>query len=605
MNIAPEKLVDITAKIEQIVHDIQQQENENRGTWKQVNKVYTESARNLIHYNTFRSYDLRGIQKRLKRLGLSRFANAEGNILGSLYNAHYLLKLLAQKSQDPPKGSYLQIGQGKKRLKKNTNQLFGNKRKGRRVRIMVTQPTAAAQDYQLVLDMVKNGMDCARINCAHDTSEIWGAIIDHVRKAAEECGVDVKIAMDLAGPKIRTGSLGQGPRVQKFKPKRSVLGEVEHPAEMLLVPLEENETATGIPVPKAWLNALQTGDKITLVDTRGKRRKLVVSKTGEHGATVQSLKTFYITTGTSLLVKKPKLGEVQVGPIPATEVGIPLKIGDLLKVDGACSQGSLPELDADGQVAIPGIIPCHPPEVVSRAKAGESVLFDDGKIEGIIKEVHKDHFMVQITKARENGSLLKAEKGINFPTLDMGLSGLTPKDKMDLRFVAQYADIVNYSFVNTDEDVQELLDVLESLDAKDRVSIILKIETRFAYRNLVKILLTAMQTKHIGVMIARGDLALEVGWKNMGKVQDEILSLCSAAHIPVVWATQVLEGLAKRGLPSRSEITDISSSLRAECVMLNKGPHINDAINLLDELLGNMESLHDKKEGMWPKIDWL
>ena len=166
---------------------------------------------------------------------------------------------------------------------------------------------------------------------------------------------------------------------------------------------------------------------------------------------------------------------------------------------------------------------------------------------------------------------MKAEKGINFPTTDVNISGLTEKDKEDMKFVAEHADIVNYSFVNTAQDVEELLALLEELGALGKLSIILKIETQKAYDNLADILLAAMKTKYVGVMIARGDLAVETGWDNIGMVQKEIIALCNAAHIPVVWATQVLENLAKKGLPSRSEITDATSSLKAECVMLNKG----------------------------------
>lgn len=81
--------------------------------------------------------------------------------------------------------------------------------------------------------------------------------------------------------------------------------------------------------------------------------------------------------------------------------------------------------------------------------------------------------------------------------------------------------------------------------------------------------------------------------------------MCNAAHIPVVWATQVLENLAKKGLPSRSEITDATTSLKAECVMLNKGPFINDAISLLDKILRNMEDYNEKNESMLPQLEKL
>lgn len=110
------------------------------------------------------------------------------------------------------------------------------------------------------------------------------------------------------------------------------------------------------------------------------------------------------------------------------------------------------------------------------------------------------------------------------------------------------------------------------------LGLILKIETRRGFEHLPEMLLAAMVGTSAGVMIARGDLAVECGYERMAEVQEEILWACEAAHMPVVWATQVLETLAKTGLPSRAEITDAAMGGRAECVMLNKGPHILDAM---------------------------
>ena len=197
----------------------------------------------------------------------------------------------------------------------------------------------------------------------------------------------------------------------------------------------------------------------------------------------------------------------------------------------------------------------------------------------------------------------RAEKGINFPDTHLGIGGLTEKDKQDLEFIAQHADIVNFSFVNAKEDVEELHQELRKYGALNSLDVILKIETKFAVANLTEILLAAMQAQSIGVMIARGDLAVETGWDTIGKVQEEILLLCGAAHVPVVWATQVLENLAKKGLPSRSEITDATIALQAECIMLNKGPYINRAISLLNKILTDMEANHEKKEVMLPKLE--
>ncbi|MEM9075750.1 MAG: pyruvate kinase [Bacteroidota bacterium] len=601
-----ETITTIKDKIGGLIEEIIAHEQENISVLKEIHPEYLESAKNLLHYGVVRTYDLREIQLNLKQLGLSRMANAEGNILESLVNTYNLLKLILHEDEEFGHDHHHELGRGKAILESNTEALFLNQERNRRVRIMVTMPTQASTDYELVLEIVRNGMDCARINCAHDSPEVWKAIVENIRQASKVCGNEVKIAMDLAGPKIRTGALGEGPKVKKFRPKRNVEGIVESPALIVLVSEhKENHNPNEIPIASHWMELVQIGDKFTVKDSRGKTRKLIAVAVNDDEVLLHCRKTVYMKTGMLLVASRSSMPDGIVGEIPPIEKSIQVHTGDILHVKGDNSIGTQPEFNSTGELIKPGNISCVPSSLITKVKEGEPILFDDGKIEGVIENVHADYFEVKIVKARFEGSQLKSEKGINFPTLDLGYSGLTEKDREDLKFIAQYVDIVNFSFVNTEKDVAELLEALKHLGVRDKIGVILKIETRFAYRNLMKILLKAMKTHPIGVMIARGDLALEVGWENMGKVQEEILSICSAAHVPVVWATQVLEGLAKRGVPSRSEITDITSSLRAECVMLNKGPYINEAISLLDKTLGNMEKLHSKKEGLWPKMDSL
>jgi pyruvate kinase len=96
-------------------------------------------------------------------------------------------------------------------------------------------------------------------------------------------------------------------------------------------------------------------------------------------------------------------------------------------------------------------------------------------------------------------------------------------------------------------------------------------------------------------MIARGDLAVEIGYQRLAEMQEQILWLCEAAHVPVIWATQVLENLVKKGRPSRAEMTDAAMAERAECVMLNKGPYIREAVHILDDVLQRMAAHQSKK----------
>lgn len=596
-------MLQMSTRLDKVMDLIQQQDAGHVSKLETVCPIYRESVKNLMHYAAFRGVDARSLQKGLKQLGLTRLANAEGNILGSLVNLKTVVDGLLGKPAPEVAHQFLSIGEGKELLQRHTDQLFGISSKPRRVRIMVTQPSEAATDYDLVLGMVQQGMDCARVNCAHDGPAVWKSIINNVRKASEECSTEVKIAMDLAGPKIRTGSIVEGPKIKKFKSPKKSHGEKGMVFIKLVPDTKQELKPNELPVKKKWMYKLRVGDDIKVNDVRGKSRKIKVIQTEKDFVMLLSPKSVHIESGAVLKPSRRIMKKGKVGNLPAVEQSILLHEGDVLVVTGD-NTAALPVFDTEGKLAEPGKIGCNPPEMIHKMKIGAPILFDDGKMEGVVEETETDKFKVRITRASEAGSKLKAEKGINVPTLDLGISGLTDKDREDLKFVAQHADIVNFSYVNNESDVKELLNELEQLGVKDKLGVILKIETQLAYKNLIGILVTAMQAKNLGVMIARGDLALEVGWKNMGMVQEGILSFCSAAHIPVVWATQVLEGLAKKGMPSRSEITDITSSVQAECVMLNKGPHIHRAISFLDEVLANIESSHDKKEVMLPKMEW-
>ena len=193
-------------------------------------------------------------------------------------------------------------------------------------------------------------------------------------------------------------------------------------------------------------------------------------------------------------------------------------------------------------------------------------------------------------------------KGINLPDAVLDIDLLGPHSRDALGFAAQSADIVGLSFVSHARDVQRVSEYLDQHSRPD-VGIILKIETRRAFEHLPGMLLAALGGERAaGVMIARGDLAVECGYERLAEVQEEILWLCQAAHLPVIWATQVLDNLAKTGRPSRAEITDAAMGVRAECVMLNKGPRIIEAISVLDDILRRMEQHHRKKRSLLPKL---
>jgi pyruvate kinase len=239
-------------------------------------------------------------------------------------------------------------------------------------------------------------------------------------------------------------------------------------------------------------------------------------------------------------------------------------------------------------------VSCTLPEALRWVCKGDRVWFDDGRIGGKVLRTKPTRVEVEITHAREGGERLGGDKGINLPDTRLDLPALTARDLEDLEVVAQTADLVGLSFAQSAADVRTLRQRLAALGAS-RLGLVLKIETRRGFEKLPEILLAAMACPAAGVMIARGDLAVECGYERMAEVQEEILWACEAAHMPVVWATQVLETLAKTGLPSRAEITDAAMGERAECVMLNKGPHILDAIRTLDDILRRMLAHQSKK----------
>jgi pyruvate kinase len=245
----------------------------------------------------------------------------------------------------------------------------------------------------------------------------------------------------------------------------------------------------------------------------------------------------------------------------------------------------------------PAHIGCTLPDAFQTAKLGEPVWLDDGKIGGVIRTVTPEALTVEITQARPGGENLGADKGINLPRSVFQVSALTNTDIECLPLIVQHADLIGYSFVHSPDDVLALQHRLADLGGS-HLGIILKIETRTAFERLPSLLLAAMRNRAAGVMIARGDLAIECGFERLAEVQEEILFISEASHLPVIWATQVLEQLAQDGIPSRAEITDAAMGERAECVMLNKGPYILDAVRALDNILRRMQDHQDKKSAM-------
>lgn len=153
-------------------------------------QAFVNSALNLAYYLALRKHDLRQLQIALMPWGLSSLGRIEARVLPNLDAA--LATLGAVCHQDPnllPHRPRLEaFFEGDRLLRQHTEEVFGKLPDHRRVRIMVTLPTEAADNYELVRELIQRGTDCIRINCAHDTSAHWSAAIDHLRRAEAETG---------------------------------------------------------------------------------------------------------------------------------------------------------------------------------------------------------------------------------------------------------------------------------------------------------------------------------------------------------------------------------------------------------------------------------
>ncbi len=562
------------------------------------------SATNLLHYLVLRRHDLRRAQPLLAAHGLSSLGRTESHVRAGLDAVLRALHALSDAEWVPAGGGVrLTLEDGEALLTRHTDELLGPHPEGRAVRIMVTMPSEAANDYGLVRDLVAAGMDCMRVNCAHDGPAEWTRMITHLRRAVAETGRPCKVCMDIAGPKLRTGELVPGPRVAKITPHRDAWGTVEAPAVIALVPASDasaaDVTAEAILTIDAPFGAdVIAGTVLELVDARDRHRVLHVFARREDVVLATLDRTAYVSPASIVRVLDgADSAERSIVAVPSGEPALTLHAGDRLVLTPASVPGRPAILDQSGQVVVPAHIGVTLPQVFDDVKRGEAIWFDDGRIGGLVRDVAPGRIVVEITQARPAGERLRAGKGINLPDTDLRLGALTDKDIDDLPFVVQHADLLGYSFVRNADDVHQLQAHLKTLGGS-HLGIVLKIETRRAFEELPRLLLASMHYGRFGVMIARGDLAIECGYERMAEVQEEILWIAEAAHAPVIWATQVLETLARTGVPSRAEVTDAAMAERAECVMLNKGPFVGQAVRTLDGILRRMAAHQSKKRAI-------
>ncbi len=441
------------------------------------------SAQNLAFYLALRSRDIRKIQEELMPLGLSSLGRLESRVIetmGAVISS--LGKITGREVEGVDYPSIETFIQGRNQLRKNTETFFGKSSKNRISKIMITIPASYSNDYKGIYRLIKEGMDVARINCAHDNKDIWKDIIDNVKKANKELHTDCKILMDLAGPKTRIDWLFYNKSV----------------------------------------NRVQSGEYFT----------------------ISNLRKVEVTSPSSI------------------------------------------------------VMGCSLPELLQYLKIGNRVLIDDGVIEGIIEDIIDKEIIVKISKvANPRGVRLRVDKGLNFPDSDIDMDIITSKDEKDLDFACKYSDIIGVSFAKNVKDIELAQgEIAKRVENPSEIPIMAKIETSLGVKNLPEIIVAGAGKSPFAVMIARGDLAVETGYLRLAELQQEIMWICEAADIPVIWATQVLDNMVKTGIPTRAEVTDAAEGGgRSECVMLNKGPYLEESVVFLDKLLETMQAHNYKK----------
>ena len=577
---------------------------------------FSESACNLAHYLAMRQFDLRHLQDRLAQAGLSSLGRAEASVLSTLDSLIEILKRATEKHYLPDEKKTGEYGfnRGQQLLKQHTIELFGPFHEHGRAHVMVTLPTEASRDYSLVSSLLEKGMTCARINCAHDDPVIWQGMIRNIRRAEIETRRSCRILMDLAGHKIRTGPIALGPSIHHIRVQKDRTGKVVAPGYLILTNNPESPSVDNalfrVPIPKPLHKKLVPGMYLGFMSSQDKPRYLKVEKAlSDTDWLVSCEKSAYLVPGCTLTLTteqqtddQASVNQFTLGEFTGEPLDIRVFKNQLLLLTNGNINGKPAEQD-ESVLIHPAQIGCTLSSLIENLNIGQPVWIDDGKLGAIVEAVTEQGALLRVTVAKAGGVRIQSDKGINFPEAKFNLPSLTRKDLIDLDFICVHADLVGFSFVETLADMECLMSELAKRNASE-LPIIAKIETNRAVKNLPDIILGTIGRHKLGIMIARGDLAVELGSARLAEIQEELLWLCEAAHVPVIWATQVLESIAKKGTRSRPEFTDAAMAVRAECVMLNKGPYILDAIEALVSVMVRMHEHQRKKFSRLRALHW-
>ncbi len=233
-------------------------------------------------------------------------------------------------------------------------------------------------------------------------------------------------------------------------------------------------------------------------------------------------------------------------------------------------------------------------------KPGDAVLLNDGLIELKVEEVKDQDILCRV----ENGGEISDNKGVNLPGVTVRLPAVTPKDEQDIIFGINHdIDIIAASFIRRAEDVLDIRRILES-NGGSNIKIIAKIENRQGVENLDSIIQVAD-----GIMVARGDLGVEIATEEVPLVQKEMIKKCNRFGKPVITATQMLDSMIRNPRPTRAEVADVANAILdgSDAIMLSgetaAGKYPVEAVRTMARIAEKVEEAYSFGEKAHEKLD--
>ena len=586
--------------IEDILNDLKKIREDITNFEIDTSIKHHKSLSNLKAYLRLRAKDITQLQDKLTSHGLSSFGRSQSSIVNAINQDIILLSKLLDSTFDDISldDNFVKFHESKTIMYKNSK-VFGGKEDDEytnlqqifKTRVMITLPSEAKNSPQLISELIKNGASVLRINTAHDTPDDWNMMAKYIQDENSRQSKNTKIYVDLAGPKNRTGKIKKVFSPFKIGSWRNpTVVEIATNLDGNILTTKNNNGISTLVVSDELYRIAKISKSIKIYDFE--REKYIAYKLIKENDKLYAVtnKKMTIFEKTILKIKNTKsnLYNLELNPLD-----IRLHRGDEILISHHNVLGDI-DFEYEGK-KYAALINCTNKEIFEHIKINDDVFIDDGKIGCTVTHTNSYGVGCKVFLAKENGTSLKEEKGINFPNSDLIIPAITPTDEKNLESIIDFADIIGISFAQSADDIKKLKDML-SIKEKFNIAIVPKIETKLAITNLPSILEELLDWEKFALMIARGDLAIEVGFDNLPYIQEEIFGICEAAHVPVIYATQILEGKMKNNLPSRSEVTDAAFAQRADCVMLNKGDFVIQTVATLKQILRSMHTIFQKNK---------